>query len=114
MTRVDLRQIEPTSQRVVMRGEAFDLPRNGIRISQISDTQGSATDFVFVRRADAAHGGADRRGARLLLARRVEITMERQNEAGLVGKNQNLRGDRHALLLDLLDLARERPRIDND
>ena len=43
----------------------------------------------------------------------VEIAMQRQDEAGVVGEHQTLRRDEHALTAQALDFLGERPGIDD-
>jgi hypothetical protein len=81
---------KPLAQRIVVRGQALDLPRNRFRIGEVSDANGAAANLIFVRRADATLGCADGRVTRLVLARGVEIAVERQNERGLIGEHQQI------------------------
>ena len=57
---VEFRQVEAAAQRVVMRQQAVDLVRQRIEIGEIHQADGAAADLVFIGRADAAPGGADR------------------------------------------------------
>ena len=57
---VDLLQIEPAAQRVVMRQQAVDLVRQRVEVGEIHQPDGAAADLVLIGGADAAAGGADR------------------------------------------------------
>ena len=83
-------------------------------MGEVADPDRAAADLVLIGRADAAPGGADLAGARRILAQRVEIAVEGEDQRAGVGDLQRLRGDRDALAGQLLDLGLERPGIEHD
>ena len=82
-------RLEPTPQRIVMSKQPVDLAVEHLQIGQIHQPDGAPADLVFVGRADAAAGGADRALARGLLARDVELLMQRQDQRRVLGDAQN-------------------------
>ena len=57
---VDLFELEPAAQRIVVRQQPIDLVRQRIEIGEIHQPDGAAADLVFIGRADAATGRPDR------------------------------------------------------
>ena len=110
---VDLLQIEPAAQRVVMRQQAVDLVRQGVEIGEIHQADGAAADLVLIGRADAAPRGADR-GSRVGgFAQRIEFAMQRQDQRDVFGDAQIVRADGDALALQLCHLVEEGLRIEH-
>src|SRR5207253_10513682 len=56
---VDLLQIEPAAQRIVMRQQAVDLVRQRVEVGEVHQADGAAADLVYIGRPDAAARGAD-------------------------------------------------------
>ncbi len=92
--------------------QPVDLGLERLAVLQVGDADGAASDLVLVGRADAAAGGADLVGG-LRLARLVEVAVDRQDQAGVVGQHQPFRGDLDALLAQPADLVEQVPRIDH-
>ena len=111
---IDLGQVETAAQRVVMGQEPLDLRAERRQIGQIGHADGAAADLVLVGRADAAAGRADLRARIGRFALLVELAVQRQDEAGILGNAQCFRRDRHALGRDALDLGDQRMRVDDD
>ena len=109
---VHIRQAQAPAQRFVMGQQALDLGLQRLTVRKVGDPDGPATDFILIGRPDAAPGGADllqrRRFARL-----VQIAVDRQDEAGVVGQHQQVRGDRYALRTQRGDLLDQVPGIDH-
>ena len=85
-----------------------------VGIGEVADADGAAADLVLVGRADAAAGGADlARPPRASSRSTVELAVQRQDQRGVLGEQQVLRRDRHALLAQRLDLRQQRPGIDH-
>ena len=111
---VDRRLAEAGAQRVVMGAEAVELRAELAEMGEVADPDRAAADLVLIGRADAAPGGADLALAAGVLAQRVEIAVEGQDERAGVGDLQRVRRDRDALLGQLLDLVLQRPGIEHD
>ena len=79
-------------------------------MSEIADPDRAPADLVLVSRADAAAGGADLAGAAGVLAQRVEIAVEGQDQRAIVGDAQRLGGGVDALLRQAGRSRRARPR----
>ena len=109
----DLRLAEPAAKRIVVGEDALDLRLEARQVLQVHDADGAPSDLVLIGRTDAALGRADLAVARLRLAKRVELAVERQDQRGVLGDAEIVAGDRDPLLLDLGDLLGERPRIDD-
>ena len=87
--RRDLGHAEPAAQRVVMRQQPLDLAVERLQVGEIHQPDGAAADLVLVGRADAAAGGADRAlAAMAVLARDVELLVQRQDQRGVLGDAQ--------------------------
>ena len=111
---VDQRLAETLAQRVVVDEQAVDLGAEVLQVAQILHTDGAAADLVLVGRTDAAPRGADLLAAGAGLAQLVELAVQRQDQRGVLGDLQVVRGDVDALRADALDLARQMPGIDDD
>jgi hypothetical protein len=83
---VGLRQVQAATQGAVVAEQALDLRLQGFGVGQVGDADGAAADLVLVGRADAAAGGADLLG-RGGLARLVQVLVQRQDQAGVVGQD---------------------------
>ncbi len=86
--RRDLVHAEPAAQRIVMRQQAVDLAVEHLQIGKIHQPDRAAADLVLIGRADAAAGGADRALAGRLLARDVELLVQRQDQRRVLGDAQ--------------------------
>ena len=80
-----------------MGQQALDLGWQGGRVGQIGDADRPAADLVFVGRPDAAAGGADLAGPGPRLARRIQVAVQRQHQAGVVGQHQQVGRDGQTL-----------------
>ena len=78
---VDLFEIEPAAQRVVMRQQAVDLVRQRVEIGEVHQADGAAADLVLIGRADAAAGGADRGDRVGGFAQGIELAMQAAGSA---------------------------------
>ncbi len=112
--RRDLAHAEAAAQRVVMRQQPIDLAVEHLQVGEIHQPDGAPADLVLVGRTDAAAGGADGALAGRLLARDVELLVQRQDQRGIFGDAQIVAGDRDALLLQPFDLGDQRARIEHD
>jgi hypothetical protein len=111
---IDLGRIEPAQQRVVVQQQVVHPLFERLRIGEVADPDGAAADLVFICGADAAPGRAELAVAAARLAGAVERAMRRQDQRGIVGELQGLRGDVEPLLAHRLDLGEQRPGIDDD
>ena len=116
---VDLLDAEAAAQRVVVQQQLVQLGLERRRVGEVADPHRPARHLVLVGRADAAAGGADLAGALVaalagLLARAVELAVERQDQRRVLGDPQRLDRDRDPLAAQGLDLAQERPGVDHD
>jgi hypothetical protein len=82
---VDLFQIEPAAQRVVMRQQPIDLVRQRVKIGKVHQADGAPADLVLIGRPDAAAGSADRRGRVGGFAQGIELAVQRQNQRDVFG-----------------------------
>ena len=55
----DFRLVEAAAQRIVMGQQPVDLGRQGFLVGKIEHANGTATNLVFIGRADAPSRGAD-------------------------------------------------------
>ena len=83
------------------------------RVRQVADADAAPRDLVLVRRPDAARRRADAALAAPRLAQQIELAVVRQNEMRLVADEQPV-ADVDAGLRQLVDLGKERLRIDDD
>ena len=109
---VELLEIEPAAQRVVMRQQPLDLWRQRRQIGEVHEADGAAADFVLVGRPDAALGGADA-GRRIRLAHGFQFAMQRQDQRRVLGDAQIVRRHRDALFAERGDFVDQRLRIDH-
>ena len=111
---VDRRLAEAGAQGVVMGAEAVEQRIEFVEMSEIADTDGAAANLVLIGRTDAAPGGADLAGAAGIFAQGIEVAVDRQDERAGLGDAQDVRGDGDALAGDALDLAFQRPWVEDD
>ena len=111
--RIDLGQVKPPAKGLVVGQQAFDLAFKSLGIGKVRDADRPAADLVLIGRANAATGGADLACARLGLARGVQIAVNGQDQGGVVGQNQKVRRDLHALRANAGYLVQQGPRIDH-
>ncbi len=97
---------EACAERVVMGADAVELRSERAEMGEVADPDRAAADLVLIGRADAAPRGADLAGPRGVLAQRVEIAVEGQDQRAGVGDLQRLRADRDALAGQPSDLGR--------
>ena len=88
---VDRRLAEAGAQRVVMRAQAVEQRPQVVELGEVADADRAAADLVLVGRADAAPRGADLAGARGVLAQRVEVAVDRQDQRAGLGDHQHVR-----------------------
>jgi hypothetical protein len=80
---VDARLAEAGAQRIVMGAAGGRAAGRARRIGQVAHPDRAAADLVLIGRADAAPGGADLAGPRSVLAQRVEVAVEGQDQGAL-------------------------------
>ncbi len=97
----------------MMRKQALDLAVEHFQVGQIHQADGAASDLVLIGRADAAAGGPDSALAGGLLARDVELLVQRQDQRRVFRNPQVFRRDGDALFLELGDLGQQRTRIEH-
>ena len=110
---VGIRYPEAAPKRVVMEQQLAEPGPQGLDVAQIAETDGAAADLVLVGRADAAAGRADLGAAAGLLPRLVELAVDRQDQADVLGDRQRLRTDADALPRHGVDFVQQRPGIDH-
>ena len=92
-----------------------DLFVQRVGLGEVHHADRAAADLVLVSGADAALGGADLHAiAGRLLAMRVELAVQREDQRRVLGDLEIIGGYRDALLAQPLDLADEEMRIDDD
>ncbi len=96
-----------------MRQQTVDLVRQRVEVGQVHQADGAAADLVFIGRADAAAGGADRRGRVGGFAQRVEFAVQRQDQGDVLGDAQVFRADGDALAFQFCHLIEEGLRIEH-
>ena len=74
-------------------------------LGEVADADRAAADLVLVSGADAAARRADLAGARCVLAQRVEVAVDRQDQRAGFGDHQDVGRDLDALLAHPLDLG---------
>jgi hypothetical protein len=111
----EFRLAQPAAQRVVMGEQPVDLGRQRLEIGEIHHPDRPAADLVLVGRADAAPRGADLGAGigRRVLAQRIELAVQRQDQRGVVGNPQIVGIDDDALCGQPVDLADQRMRVDH-
>ena len=99
-----------------MGQDAVDLAAQRIEIGEIHHPDRTASDLVLVGRTDAAPRRADLRAAvgGRILAHAVQFPVEREDQGRIVSDAQVIRGYRHALLRQLVDLGDQRMRVHHD
>ena len=98
-----------------MKGaETVDLRAKSAEMGEVADPDRPPPDLVLIGRADAAAGRADLAGAAGVLAQRVEVAVEGEDERAGVGDLEVVRCHGHALLAEPLDLGPERPGVEHD
>ena len=110
---VDRRLAEAGAKRVVVRAQAVEQRPEIVELGEVADADRAAADLVLIGRADAAPGGADLARADGVLAQRVEVAVDRQDQRAGLGDHQHVRRDLDALLAHPLDLGLQRPRIEH-
>ena len=111
---VDGRLAEAGAQRVMVRAQPVEHRVEVVELRKVAHADRAAADLVLISGADAAAGGADLAGAARVLAQRVEVAVDRQDQRAIVGNHQHVGSDRDALLADALDLGLQRPRVEHD
>ena len=96
-----------------MGEQALDLAVEHLQVGEVHQPDRAAADLVLVGRPDAAAGGADGALAGGLLARHVELLVQRQDQRRVLGDAQIVAGDRNALPLEPADLVDQRARIEH-
>ena len=96
---------EAAPERVVMQQQLAEPGPERFDIAQVAEAYGAAADLVLVGRADAAAGGAEPGAAACLLPRLVELAVDRQDQADVLGDRQRLRAHADALRGHGVDLA---------
>ena len=91
-----------------MGEQALDLGGKRLQVGEIDEADGAPADLVLIGGADAALGGADAGRCAGGLAERVEFAMQRQDQRGVLGDAQIVRGHCDALLVQLVDLLDQR------
>ena len=82
---VDRRLAEAGAQRIVVGAQAVELRPEFAEMREVADADRAAADLVLIRRADAAPRGADLARARRILAKRVEVAVDRQDQRACLG-----------------------------
>jgi hypothetical protein len=111
---VDARLAEAGAQRIVMGADAVELRAELAEMGQVAHPDRAAADLVLIGRADAAPGRADLAGPRSVLAQRVEVAVEGQDQGAGVGDLEPFGRDLDALLGEPADLVPQRPGIEHD
>ena len=88
---IDRRLVEAGAQRVVMRAQAVEQRVEVFELGEIADANRAAADLVLIGGADAAPGGADLARAGRVLAQRVEVAVDGQDQRAVVGDHAGLR-----------------------
>ncbi|MBA7633276.1 hypothetical protein ES703_40838 [subsurface metagenome] len=110
---IEFRQLHATAQRVVMRQQTFDLVRQGLVVREVHQADGAAAHLVFIGRADAAARGADRGRSTCVLAHRIELAVQRQDQRDVLGDTEIFRTDGDALPLQPLHFVEKGLRIEH-
>ena len=98
----------------MVRQQAIDLVRQSLRVGEVHQPDRAATDLVFIGRADAALGRADGIGLGGVLADRIELTMQRQDQGDVFGNTQIVGRNLHALSLQLVEFGDEGLRVEHN
>ena len=108
---VDLGLAETAQQRIVMDKKFLDPGVQNLGLGQVGHADGAPGHLVLVGRPDAAPRGTYLGLSPGLLARQIEVAVERQDEGRVVCDAQVIGRDIDALGADGLDLVQQRPRI---
>jgi len=111
---IDAGLAEAGAECVVMRADSVELRAERAEMGEVADPDRAAPDLVLISGADAAPRGPDLARARGVLAERVEIAVEGENERTGVGDLEPLGVDLDALRAQRLDLGLQRPGIEDD
>ena len=99
------------AQRIVMGQKP---PNSGVQcclVEDIGHPNGAPTHLVLIGRTNAAPRGANLSHPSLRLTAPVQLAMNRQDQAGVLGQNQIFGANIHALAAQLVDLGDQMPRI---
>ena len=110
---VDRLVAQAPAQRVVVGQQRVDPRLDGRPIGQVAQPDRPAADLVLVGRADAPAGGADLDAAGGILAQRVQLAVERQDQGAVGGDLERPGGDVDALAGQPVDLLGQRPGVDD-
>ena len=91
---VDRRLAEAGAERVVVRAQAVEQRVELVEMGEVADADRAAADLVLIGRADAAPRGADLARADGVLAQRVEVAVDRQDQRAGLGDHQHVGRDR--------------------
>ena len=97
-----------------MSAEAIEQRLQLAEVREVADADRAAADLVLIGGADAAPRRPDLARAAGILAQRIEVAVDGEDERAGLREHQDLRRDLHALFLDSLDLGLQRPRIEHD
>ena len=98
-------------QRVVMGQEPPNPSVQRGLVKDIGHPNGAPAHLILIGRTNAPPRCADLRHTRLRLTTAVQFAMNRQDQAGVLGKNQIVRANVDALAAQLVDLGDQMPRI---
>ena len=85
-----------------------------VEVGEVADADRAAPDLVLIGRADAAPRRADLARAAGVLAQRVEVAVDGQDQGAGLGDHQHVGRDDHALRGQFLDLGLQRPRVEHN
>ena len=104
---------ETGAQMVVVSAKPVEQRLEFAEVGKVADADRAAADLVLIGRPNAAPSGADLAGARGVLAQRVEVAVNRQDERAGLGDHQHFGVDPEALRPELLDLGLQRPGVEH-
>ena len=102
---IDRRLAEAGAQRVVVRAQAIEQGIEIGKLLEVAQADRAAPDLVLIGGPDPAARRADLAGARRVLAKRVEVAVDGEDQRAIVGDHQQVGRDFDALLADSLDLG---------
>ena len=105
---IDRRLAKTGAQRVVVGAQAVEQRVELVEVREVADADRAAADLVLVGRADAAAGGADLARAAGILAQRIEVAVDGEDQRAGFGDAQHVGLDPHALAAQLLDFVAQR------
>ena len=111
---VDRRFAKPGAQRVMVRAQTIELRIERVEMCKIAHANGPPADLILIGGSDAAPRGSDLALAAGILAQRIEIAVEWQDQRAVVCNRQVVRSNLHPLPAQLLDLVAQRPGIEHD